>query len=220
LLKREKTDKPLSNTISDAPPALIKRLVFRGGVGSDYGKDLRWQLETLFGETAGMLLSRNQIMNEPSSWFANRDAGSAEILHEYFLPISALGEFFKKAKPVFARHRPDLLNITVRNVETDRDSFLRYARQEVFGVVMLFHQGRDEASEQSMRAFARDLLAVVLACQGTYYLPYRPHATLEQFQEAYPQAREFFTLKKRYDPEEIFQNQFYQKYGRPLLSQP
>lgn len=50
--------------------------------------------------------------------------------------------------------------------------------------------------------------------KGCYDLPYRLHATREQFHRACPQAEEFFGLKRRYDPEELFQNQFYLKYGR------
>ena len=46
-------------------------------------------------------------------------------------------------------------------------------------------------------------------------LPYRLHATKEQFEKAYPQARAFFAAKRRYDPDEIFQNEFYRKYGQP-----
>jgi hypothetical protein len=39
------------------------------------------------------------------------------------------------------------------------------------------------------------------------------HATREQFRRAYPQAAQFFALKRRYDPDELFQNQFYLKYN-------
>jgi len=39
------------------------------------------------------------------------------------------------------------------------------------------------------------------------------HATDEQFHLAYPQARRFFALKRKYDPEALFQNRFYLKYG-------
>jgi FAD/FMN-containing dehydrogenase len=49
---------------------------------------------------------------------------------------------------------------------------------------------------------------------GRYYLPYRLHATPKQFNEAYPQAEKFFELKRKYDPEELFQNEFYLKYGK------
>ena len=51
--------------------------------------------------------------------------------------------------------------------------------------------------------------------EGRHYLPYRLHATREQFYSAYPQSREFFDRKREYDPEELFQNQFYIKYGNP-----
>jgi hypothetical protein len=45
-------------------------------------------------------------------------------------------------------------------------------------------------------------------------LPYRLHATREQFQKAYPRAGEFFDKKREYDPRELFQNQFYARYGK------
>ena len=35
----------------------------------------------------------------------------------------------------------------------------------------------------------------VLEVGGTYYLPYQPHATVEQFHRAYPRAGEFFALR-------------------------
>jgi hypothetical protein len=38
--------------------------------------------------------------------------------------------------------------------------------------------------------------------------------TIEQFRRAYPQADRFFEMKRKYDPEELFQNEFYVKYGR------
>ena len=104
----------------------------------------------------------------------------------------------------------------MRNVEPDEDTFLKYAHEESFGLVMLFHQGRDAAAEQKMQALTRELIDESLACGGRYYLPYRPHATEEQFLQAYPQAREFFALKHRYDPAGVFENSFYLNYGKPL----
>jgi len=59
----------------------------------------------------------------------------------------------------------------------------------------------------------RELVDAVLLAGGRYYLPYRLHATPAQFLRAYPQADQFFNLKRQYDPQELFQNQFYRKYG-------
>lgn len=58
-----------------------------------------------------------------------------------------------------------------------------------------------------------ELIDAALKHEGRYYLPYRLHATAEQFHSAYPQAGEFFALKRKFDPGELFQNQFYVKYG-------
>ena len=112
-------------------------------------------------------------------------------------------------------HSVDLLNITIRSVNEDHDTILRYASEPVFAFVMLFAQGRDEASEANMQACTQDLIDAALEHEGRYYLPYRLHATLQQFHAAYPQAREFFELKRKYDPEGLFQNHFYLKYGAP-----
>lgn len=215
LLKRAPGPRPVADTLFQTQSSLLKRLVFRGSVGSDYGKNLRWRLENIMGETQGRSLSRNQIMDESVTLYANRDPRGTEILHEYFLPGARLAEFFAKARPVFLKHHPDLLNITVRNVETDHDTFLRYAREEVFGLVMLFHQSRAPAAEGPMRNFTRALIDVALECGGTYYLPYRAHATPEQFRRGYPNAREFFARKEEYDPAGVFQNEFFLNYGAP-----
>lgn len=96
----------------------------------------------------------------------------------------------------------------------DDDTFLRYADQEMFALVMLFVQARSPTGEAHMAAMTRDLIQAAIDLDGRYYLPYRLHATVEQFERAYPGAQDFFDLKRRYDPDALFQNQFYVKYGR------
>lgn len=220
ILKRQKHGAELAkDTLTNEKPSLLKRIVFQGGIGSDFGKNLRWWLENIKGETEGKILSRNQIMNEPSSLYATRDPQGADILHEYFVPGAKIGEFVELARPILLRYRPQLLNITVRNVEEDHDTFLRYATSEVFGLVMLFHQGRDAASEEAMKSLTGELIDAAITCGGRYYLPYRPHASVEQFEKCYPQARQFFALKRRYDPYGVFSNSFFQKYGVPFDSE-
>ena len=113
-------------------------------------------------------------------------------------------------------HRGNLLNVTVRAVEEDHDSFLRFADQRMLAFVMLFQQPRSTAGDDAMQAMTRDLIDAALSRGGRYYLPYRLHATPEQFRAAYPQAVEFFRLKRHYDPDELFQNQFYKRYGQEV----
>jgi FAD/FMN-containing dehydrogenase len=159
-------------------------------------------------------VSRNQILNRPSTLFANYKQMETDILHEYFIPPESLERFLQKCRQIIPKHTSDLLNVTVRNVHLDRDSFLRYADREMFGLVMLFHQRRSPSDDAKMQALTQDLIEAALAVDGRYYLPYRLHSTLDQFHRAYPQGIKFFQLKRKYDSNEIFQNYFYVKYGK------
>jgi FAD/FMN-containing dehydrogenase len=123
-----------------------------------------------------------------------------------------LNDFLRRVREVVPRHGGDLLNVTIRNVYRDDDTFLRYADRDMFAPVMLFNQPRTAAGESTMQELTRDLIDAARDCNGRYYLPYRLHATEQQFQQAYPQAARFFELKRHYDPDEIFQNQFYLRY--------
>jgi FAD/FMN-containing dehydrogenase len=191
----------------------LRRSLFRGSAESDYGKELRWDAETrLQPHLSERHFSRNQLLNEGSEIFHNRKASSTDILHEYFIPPRNIEPFVVDLRNIIPKHRGNLLNVTVRSIETDEDSFLRYADQRMFSLVMLFNQPRTPEAEALMEAMTQELIGAALAAGGRYYLPYRLHATREQFYSAYPQAEEFFRLKRLYDPDELFQNQFYVKY--------
>ncbi|HYE59170.1 MAG TPA: hypothetical protein VD948_11720, partial [Rhodothermales bacterium] len=193
----------------------ITRAIFRRSANSDRGKAQRWWVETFVSRFSGLTaFSRNQLLNTSVDVYANHDTTRTDILHEYFVPPAHVGAFASGLRWIVRRHGADLMNVTVRNVYPDRDSFLRYAREELFGFVILFNQPRTAEGDRAMAAMTRDLVDMVLGLGGTYYLPYRLHATREQFRRAYPQAEAFFTLKRRYDPDELFQNQFYLTYGK------
>jgi FAD/FMN-containing dehydrogenase len=194
----------------------LKRLVFRGSLYSDEGKRIRWSSEKALGaEVRGKHFSRNQLLNEGVEVFEERSNRRVDILHEYFVPADQFASFVERLRTIIPKHHGNLLNVTVRNVLCDKDTFLRYADQDVFSFVLLFNQARTEQADRAMEAMTKEIIAAVLALHGHYYLPYRLHASKEQFFKAYPQAREFFQMKRRYDPDELFQNEFYRKYGLP-----
>ena len=193
----------------------LRRAVFRGSTDSDYGKQLRWMAETrLQPKLQGERFSRNQLMNEGADVFENRSPDTTDILHEYFVPRSSAGSFLGAAKGLVREHGADLLNVTVREVLEDTDTFLRYADRPMLAFVMLFHQARTAQAEERMRTLTRGLIDAAAEAGGRYYLPYRLHATQEQFERAYPRARAFFQKKREHDPQELFQNRFYLRYGR------
>lgn len=191
----------------------LRRVIFRGSVGTDYGKRLRWNLESALGESIGeRFVSRNQLLQSDVAVYANRSDRSTDILHEYFVPPEQLSAFLVLAREIIPRHEPDLLNVTLRDVRADEDTMLRYADRDLIAVVMFFNHARTAAADANMQAMTRELIEASLDVGGRYYLPYRLHATQEQFEAAYPQAQAFAALKRLHDPDGLFTNHFYLKY--------
>ncbi|MBJ6118094.1 FAD-binding oxidoreductase [Pontibacter sp. BT310] len=190
-----------------------KRLVFRSSVDSEYGKRLRWDLETGMNKvTKNNVYSRNELLNDHVSMIENKDTSSTDLLQEYFIPERNFNRFIEEIKTVLQKSELDLLNITIRGVQKDEDSYLNYARESVFGFVFLFNQKKTKSQEEAMRVLTNQLVDVAIRNGGTFYLPYRLHIDRETMRMAYPQADTFFELKTKYDPKEIFSNKFYEHY--------
>ncbi|WP_091396292.1 hypothetical protein [Flavobacterium noncentrifugens] len=105
-----------------------------------------------------------------------------------------------------------MLNITIRGVQKDEDSYLNYAKEDVFGFVLLFNQKKTKQQEAKMKSLTNALVDAALKNNGTFYLPYRLHIDREKMRRSYPQADAFFKLKLQYDPGALFDNTFYEHY--------
>ena len=190
-----------------------QRLVFRGSVNSEYGKRLRWDLETGKNKVSkNNIYSRNELLNDHVSLIENKDRSSTDLLQEYFIPERNFNNFINNIKPVLKNSKIDLLNITIRGVQQDNDSYLNYAKENVFGFVFLFNQKKSKKQEAEMKKLTNELVDIALKNEGTYYLPYRLHIDKEKMRKSYPKANNFFELKLKYDPNELFCNNFYVHY--------
>lgn len=190
-----------------------QRLVFRGSVNSEYGKRLRWDLETGMNKVSkNEIYSRNELLNDHVSLIENKDTTSTDLLHEYFIPERNFTQYINDIKPILKNSKIDLLNITIRGVQQDNDSYLTYAREDVFGFVLLFNQKKTDEQEREMKILTNQLVDIALKNEGTFYLPYRLHIDREKMRKSYPNADNFFELKRKYDPDEIFNNKFYEHY--------
>ena len=190
-----------------------KNLVFRSTVNSEYGKRLRWDLETGMNKVSkNETYSRNNLLNDNVTLIENKDTNSTDILQEYFIPGQHFTQYINELKKVLPNKHIDLLNITIRVVYKDNDSYLNFAKVNVFGFVFLFNQKKNEKDEEEMKKLTNQLVKIAIKMEGTYYLPYRLHIDKETFRTVYPQGEEFFRLKLKYDPNEIFKNKFYDHY--------
>jgi FAD/FMN-containing dehydrogenase/uncharacterized membrane protein YhaH (DUF805 family) len=140
---------------------------------------------------------------------------STYVLQEYFVPIERFVESLAKMAEVLNRHQVKVVNISIRHAITDPGSILAWARQETFAFVLYYKQGVSEEEKSRVAIWTRELIDVSIGMGGTYYLPYQPHATLEQFKKAYPRAEEFFEIKRRLDPGFRFRNSLWSKYYQP-----
>ncbi|WP_139422826.1 FAD-binding oxidoreductase [Chryseobacterium mulctrae] len=191
----------------------IRRIVFRSTVNSEYGKRLRWDLETGMNTVLNnTVFTRNELLNGHVSLIENKDPNSTDLLHEYFIPERNFNHFIKDIKPILKDSEIDLLNITIRAVDKDEDSYMNYAREHVFGFVLLFNQKKTAKQENEMKIVTNKLVDMTIKNEGTFYLPYRLHIDKAKMRKVYPQSDSFFALKRKYDPQEIFENKFYLHY--------
>jgi FAD/FMN-containing dehydrogenase len=212
------TYRPVSDQ-SRIPPATgsglisrASRYVFRAQVESDGAKRLRWWAEADLGPMMAGTRTRNTLMNEPVITLDDRDPSRTDILHEYFVAPSRFGDFVRACQDVIPASYQQLLNITLRYVAADHDSILAYAPESRLAAVLLFSQEKTIRGEADMARMTRALIERVLDIGGTYYLPYRPHASLEQLTRGYPRATEFAARKREIDPALLFRNQLWDGY--------
>jgi hypothetical protein len=140
------------------------------------------------------------------------------VLQEYFVPADKLPDFVPKMAEILQRHRANVLNISIRHSLADPGSLMAWARGETFAFVIYYKQRTRINACQRVAVWTRELIDAVLSVGGTYFLPYQPHATPEQFHRAYPRARELFALKTELDPDYRLRNALWDKYYAPTLA--
>ena len=188
------------------------RYLFRAQVESDRAKRFRWWTEAGLGPRIAGDATRNSLMNEPVITLDDRDPFRTDILHEYFVAPARFAEFVKACQAVIPASYQQLLNITLRYVNTDHDSVLAYAPEPRIAAVLLFSQEKTVRGENDMAHMTQALIERVLDMGGTYYLPYRPHATLAQLSRGYPRAAAFAASKRAADPDLLFRNHLWDGY--------
>ncbi len=137
---------------------------------------------------------------------------ASEIITEINVPRSTLKGFFDEVRDDFRRNNVNLIYGTVRIIERDDETFLPWARQPYACVIFNLHTVHNpEGLQRSADAFRR-LIDMAVRRGGTYYLTYHRYASRKQVEGCYPQFAEFLQLKRKYDPEERFQSDWYRHY--------
>jgi FAD/FMN-containing dehydrogenase len=137
---------------------------------------------------------------------------ATEMITEIDVPRPALKGFLDEVRQDFRKNRVELIYGTVRLIERDDESFLPWAKQPYACTIFNLHTVHSpEGLKRSEYAFRR-LIDMAARRGGTYYLTYHRYANRNQVKTCYPQFAEFLRLKKKYDPEERFQSDWYRHY--------
>lgn len=182
---------------------------------SDWGKDLLWNAqEKLYVSQDGNYITRNNAMRTDSKFMEYDHPTKTEILQEYFVPVDEFTGYLDDLRKLLEKEELNLLNITVRYVNEDEEAVLSYAKEDMLALVLLINQGKSKKNIKKTEQVIQKMIDVTLEHNGSYYLPYYPYPTQTQMDEAYPRNKEFFQLKKQFDPNEVFMNLFYKEYGQ------
>lgn len=181
---------------------------------NDEGKEAFWKTQKTYAESVdGKKISRNNVMRSDSEFMEYSHPKNTEVLQEYFVPVDNFEAYIDDLRKTLAEEESfNLLNITIRYVEENEKAVLSYAKEDMFSLVLLINQGTDSQSIEDTGRVIRNMIDVTLDHGGSYYLPYYGYPTKEQMAEAYPRTKEFFELKRKYDPKERFMNLFYEEY--------
>jgi len=143
---------------------------------------------------------------------------SSLIITEIYVPRADLSDFLAQAAELLLSNRTIVIYGTVRLIEKDDESFLVWAKESyaciIFNLLTLHTPGGIEASARSFRG----LIDLAIAHGGSYYLTYHRFAKLEQVMACYPQFKQFLALKRKHDPTERFQSDWYRYYCKLFAS--
>lgn len=222
-------DQPVAITwrrvAADTPLTDAERLVPRGKAYALERQLIRAVTELPGGSTVQRRVLHPLLTRPRAVRWLNREASldvaqlepasraqATYVLQEYFVPPAALAPFVRAMGAVLRTHRVQALNISIRHAPADRVSLLPWAREAVFSLVLYHRQGTDAAALEAVGHWTRELVDLVLAHGGRWYLPYQPHATPAQFARGYPEAAALRRVKRGVDPEGRFTNMLWQRY--------
>jgi FAD/FMN-containing dehydrogenase len=135
-----------------------------------------------------------------------------EMITEVYVSKNTFVPLLSRCRQDFLEHGVDMTYGTIRFIERDDDSFLAWAREPSVCIVCNLHVVHTEAGKRKAAEDFRRIIDRAIEHGGRYYLTYHRWATRRQVETCYPRFPEFLRLKKKYDPAERFQSDWYRHY--------
>jgi len=136
----------------------------------------------------------------------------SEMITEIYATRDALPAFLEAVRSDFVEHSVNLVYGTIRLIEKDDETFLPWAKDRFACVIFNLHVDPDRRALAKTEEDFRRLIDRGVEHGGGYFLTYHRWASRRQVLSCYPELPEFLRLKRRYDPEERFQSEWYRHY--------
>lgn len=137
-----------------------------------------------------------------------------EMISELYVRRTALVDFMKDVAKDLRESRANVIYGTIRFIEKDDESFLPWAKERYASIIFNLHTAHDPAAVEKTAGDFRRLIDRAIQHGGSYFLTYHHWATRRQVETCYPQFVEFLKRKRKHDPEERFQSDWYRFYKR------
>lgn len=199
------------STLNDTPNKMphLSRLAYKWIVPSKSTQKIRHYIEEARQLPLDMShdnVDRNQLLFESADDIQTLYSGmfklnATHLLQEYFIPKEHATTFIKYISThlKMKHYGVYLMNITIRPVNKDSITFLKYAKTDSYAFVMYFRVYKDSVSLHSFDKLCSLLIDITLQFNGTFYLPYRINYTKSQLLQSYPELPQFITMKQKYD---------------------
>jgi FAD/FMN-containing dehydrogenase len=135
-----------------------------------------------------------------------------DVLAEILCERSALEAFLADLRTYGRAAELNIVRASIRLIEQDKETFLPWARRPYACVSLDVHVERGTRGLIRAGDAFRRLIDLGLRYGGSYYLAFHRHAIKRQLLAGYPQFPQFLRYKKKYDPGELFQSDWYRHY--------
>jgi FAD/FMN-containing dehydrogenase len=136
----------------------------------------------------------------------------SDIPTEVYVPEENLTEFIDEVRKDFIKNKVNLIFGEIGLIQKDDESFLSYAKRPWVRISLHIHTVHTPEGIKHSRHVLQQLIDRSIGYNGSYYLTNHRFATTTQLIKCYPQFPEFLRLKRKYDPEERFQSNWYRYY--------
>jgi hypothetical protein len=137
----------------------------------------------------------------------------SEMITELYVPPPRLIEFLRRAAQCLVQNEASVIYGTIRLTMPDTTTVLAWARERLACVIFNLHIDHSASAIERAAETFRALIDLAANLGGSYYLTYHRWASVSQFERCYPRAREFFVAKRRFDPDGLFQSDWYRHYA-------